>query len=121
MNTQTSEEHRRRDSTGESAIVDYEAQKAKASSPTDEVFGDIREGGPNYRNVSWLNHHWLMNPGRTSWSSSPHLEIANRAGCAEFARSTRDIGYCSGNPVSGGYRGHHDLVRIRYRRVEIET
>jgi hypothetical protein len=59
MNTETSTEHRRRDS-GESAIVDYEAQKATASAPTDEVFGDIREGGPNYRNVSWLERHWLI-------------------------------------------------------------
>jgi hypothetical protein len=32
--------------------VEFDAQKAKASAGTDEVFGDIREGGPNYRNVS---------------------------------------------------------------------
>lgn len=36
----------------ERSSVEFDAQKPKASAGTDEVFGDIREGGPNYRNVS---------------------------------------------------------------------
>jgi hypothetical protein len=37
----------------ERSSVEFDAQKPKASAAgADEVFGDIREGGPNYRNVS---------------------------------------------------------------------
>jgi len=32
--------------------TEFYAQKPKVSAATDEVFGDIQEGGPNYRNVS---------------------------------------------------------------------
>lgn len=36
----------------ERGFVEFDAQKPRVSAATDEVFGDIREGGPNYRNVN---------------------------------------------------------------------
>lgn len=36
----------------ERSSVEFDAQKPRVAAATDEVFGDIREGGPNYRNVS---------------------------------------------------------------------
>jgi hypothetical protein len=44
---------RTRDNENDTASADYEAQKPVVSAASDEVFGDIREGGPNYRNVSY--------------------------------------------------------------------
>lgn len=65
----------------------------------DAVFGEITEGGPNYRNVSTLLFPWLSlgsrlrildtnkQPGRLAWNCRSHDEDSNRSRCPVHSSS----------------------------------
>jgi hypothetical protein len=80
---------------------------------SDEVFGDITEGGPNYRDVSSLWNLWfyqlLMDLGRMDGYRDPYDQNPDRPGCAIHPIRFRCGWSHSWCPLPDWYRWYDNL------------
>lgn len=97
----------------------------------DDVFGEITDEGPNYRNVhtylslrpalnpmSQWNANRSHSPGRVRGNRYSHDEDSDWHGCSGHPICPGRPGYDPGHYLSSYRCMHHHLVRLYYRRIQ---